>query len=133
MKKIYSRVQEDVLLHIVNRSITKDRVDLSPKHEYLQVACFEMGKGKTFRPHKHIENNRQTQITQESWVVVRGKVKAVLYDLDDKVIATEILEQGECVITFRGGHTYECIDDDTAVYEFKTGPYEGQEKDKVFI
>jgi hypothetical protein len=25
-----------------------------------------------------------------------------------------------------GGHTYQILEDDTIVYEYKTGPYEGQ-------
>ena len=36
-------------------------------------------------------------------------------------------------MTFQGGHTYEILEDDTIVYEYKTGPYKGQENDKVFI
>ena len=34
---------------------------------------------------------------------------------------------------FDGGHTYEILVDDTVVYEYKTGPYMGQAKDKEFI
>ena len=36
-------------------------------------------------------------------------------------------------MTFRGGHNYLCLEDDSLVYEYKTGPYYGQKKDKVFI
>ena len=32
-----------------------------------------------------------------------------------------------------GGHTYEILESDTLVYEYKTGPYEGQKLDKEFI
>ena len=35
--------------------------------------------------------------------------------------------------TLQGGHNYLILEDDTLVYEFKTGPYEGQEFDKKFI
>ena len=51
----------------------------------------------------------------------------------DTIIETPILEVGDCSMTFRGGHTYEILEDDTVVYEYKTGPYKGIENDKVFI
>ena len=45
----------------------------------------------------------------------------------------DILKDGDCSITLYGGHTYEALEEGTLVYEFKTGPYEGQELDKRFI
>jgi hypothetical protein len=135
MKKLYSKIEEEQLLHIVVRGgeDSGKRVDVSPESEYLQLAQLRMHEGQTFRPHKHLTLLRQTDITQESWVVIRGRVKAMLYDLDDTILSEEILEAGDCSITFRGGHNYEALDDDTLVYEYKTGPYMGQARDKVFI
>lgn len=135
MKKIYSNVQPNVLLHMVNKylDITYERNDLSPDEEYLQVSTFKLEEDKTFRPHKHILNVRETTITQESWIVIRGKVKVFYYDLDDTLLSTEILDEGDCTITFRGGHTYQALREGTTIYEVKTGPYYGQTKDKEFI
>ena len=132
---IYSKVDPSVLLHIVNRKsdITPARQDLSPPEEYLQVSTFVMPQHKTFKPHKHLIQHRQTDITQESWIVIEGRVKAILYDLDDTIVAEPILEPGDCSITFRGGHNYLAMDDNSIVYEYKTGPYTGQENDKTFI
>jgi len=135
MKKIYSKIEPSILLHILNtkKEITQQRNDLSPNEEYLQVSCFSLPLNKTFKAHKHITLNRETNITQESWIVIQGKIKAILYDLDDTIISEEILEEGDCSITFRGGHNYESLEDDSIVYEYKTGPYLGQQADKVFI
>jgi hypothetical protein len=36
-------------------------------------------------------------------------------------------------MTFEGGHTYKSLSSKTRIIEFKTGPYQGIEKDKVFI
>ena len=66
-------------------------------------------------------------------MVIKGSVKCFFYDLDDKLIQTEILNAGDCSITLSGGHNYEILEEETVVYEYKTGPYEGQIKDKVFI
>lgn len=135
MRLIYSKTQPGKLLHIVNKlNTTLERVDIVPQEEFLQLACLKMDKGKKFKPHKHIyKPGEETVIAQESWVVISGRVKVFLYDLDDKVIDTEVLEPGDCSVTLRGGHTYQILDEDTIVYEYKTGPYKGQELDKEFI
>ncbi len=134
MKRIYSKANPSVLLHIINRQtdITGTRVDLIPPTEALQVSCFSLPNGKTFRPHKHNECHKITTMTQESWIVVKGKIKAILYDLDDTIIAEEILEPGDCSITLYGGHNYLCLEEGTIVYEYKTGPYDAT-TDKSFI
>jgi len=93
-----------------------------------------MEKGKTFKPHKHIFKEGESEvIAQESWVVIKGSVKVILYDLDDTIIKKVILHPGDCSITLKGGHNYEILEDDTVVYEYKTGPYKGQSLDKEFI
>ena len=135
MNKIYSKKNPELLLHIINRkkNITSKRCDISPANEFLQLSCFSLPKNKTFKAHYHIPLERKTTITQESWVIIQGKIKATLYDIDNEIIAEPILEAGDCTITFHGGHNYLALEDDTLVYEFKTGPYFGQKKDKKFI
>ena len=134
MEKYYSKVNGE-LIHLINRfkEIT-GRTDIAPEKEFLQLATLKMEKGKTFRPHKHIWKEGEKEcIAQESWVVIKGNVKVTMFDLDDSIIAQPILGPGDCSMTFQGGHTYEILDDDTIVYEYKTGPYKGQENDKTFI
>ena len=134
MKKIYSRVN-GVLLHIVHRfDEIVDRTNVAPEEEFLQLATLRMKKGKSFKPHKHIYKQGEDQvIAQESWVVIKGKVKVIMYDLDDNIIATPILKEGDCSVTLGGGHTYEILEHGTLVYEYKTGPYKGQKLDKEFM
>lgn len=87
-----------------------------------------MEKCCTFPPHRHIikERHYQEQIVQESWVVIRGSVKCIFYDIDDKIIATPVLNERDASFTLYGGHIYEILEENTIVYEYKTGPYEGQ-------
>jgi len=135
IEKIYSQKEQNVLLHIINRleDIT-GRTDIAPEEEFLQLATLKMPKGKTFKPHKHIwKPGKEKVVAQESWVVIKGRVKVIMYDTDDSIVAERVLQQGDCSMTFQGGHNYEILEDDTIVYEYKTGPYEGQEKDKKFI
>ena len=134
MEKIYSKVEPGKLLHIVHRRAEiSRRADLVPPDEALQVSCFELEKGKTFKPHKHLLLDKVSHITQESWIVVQGAVMAILYDLDDTELVRPVLKPGDCSITLYGGHNYVSLEENTLVYEYKTGPYFGQEKDKAFL
>lgn len=136
MEKIYSKVEPKKLLHVINRlEDINNRTEIVPEDNFIQCATLKMEKGKTFKPHKHITKERtyKEQIAQESWVVIKGSVKCIFYDIDDTIIATPILNAGDASFTLYGGHTYEILEEDTIVYEYKTGPYEGQSLDKTFI
>jgi len=136
MEKIYSKVQPDKLLHMIIRKeeIKPGRVDIVSEENFIQCSMLNMEKGKTFKPHKHIWKERtRNVIAQESWVVIQGSVKCIFYDLDDTIIAEPILYPGDSSFTLEGGHNYLIMEDDTLVYEYKTGPYEGQEFDKTFL
>jgi hypothetical protein len=134
MEYIYSKILPNTLLHIVYRfDEINGRTNISPNKEFLQLASLKMQKGQTFKAHKHIILEKVTNIAQESWVVIKGSVKCIFYDLDDTIIAEPILLPGDCSMTFRGGHNYLILEDDTIVYEYKTGPYLGQVQDKEFL
>jgi cupin fold WbuC family metalloprotein len=133
--KIFSKIEPNVLLHIITKEkdIVQERHNITPEDKFLQIGAMKLNNLKTFKPHKHIINNRKTDRTHESWIVIRGKIKAILYDLDNNIIHEEILYSGDCTVTFQGGHTYECLEDNTLAYEFKNGPYYGMEADKISI
>lgn len=136
MEKIYSNVEKDILLHMIVRKtdITPGRIDLISAENFIQCSILNMENEKTFKPHKHIWKERAGKvIAQESWIVIQGKVKCIFYDLDDTIITERILEPGDASFTLQGGHNYVSLEDNTLVYEYKTGPYEGQKLDKVFI
>jgi len=136
MLKIYSKINPDVLLHVVNHlEDFEGRTELIPSNNFIQCASLKMKKNKTFPPHRHITKDRRykEQIAQESWVVIKGSVRCKFYDLDDTLIEEPILYPGDASFTLYGGHTYEILEDNTIVYEYKTGPYEGQKFDKRFI
>lgn len=136
MTKIYSKINPDTLLHMIVRrsNVKRGRTDLCPNDQFLQCAALRLEKDTTFKPHQHLWHRfNDDRIPQESWVVISGCVKVFFYDLDGSLIHEDIIEAGEASFTFQGGHNYLIMKDDTVVFEYKTGPYYGQEKDKVFI
>ena len=136
MKKIFSKKNPEKLLHIINYfNEINERTNVAPEEQYIQLATMKLNSGKTFSPHKHVwrEQKNIKTIAQESWVVIQGSVCVHLYDLDDTHLCDEVIEKGDCSITFEGGHNYTIISDNTVVYEYKTGPYYGEKKDKTSI
>jgi len=137
MEKIYSRVEPDLLLHVVYRleDFMEEREEIIAPDQFIQCAALKMDEGKTFRPHKHNvrEVTDSDRIAQESWVVIRGLVMVILYDIDNTIITSVMLFPGDASFTLRGGHNYRVMENNTIVYEYKTGKYEGQLKDKTFI
>ena len=136
IENIYSKLEDKILLHQIYKpslETSQYRINISPENESMQVSHLLMKKNQKFKAHKHLLFDRNMPIAQESWVVISGKVKVFYYDLDDELLTTQEIISGECSITYRGGHHYESLTDNTIVYEFKTGPYFGVEKDKVFL
>ena len=130
---------ENKLLHMIyyedDLDKTRDfRFDVAPEDQFIQVSALRLEAGKTFRPHKHIwkEAPEPEVVAQESWCVMKGRVKAHFYDLDDSLLGEYELSAGDISLTFEGGHSYTILED-AKVYEYKTGPYQGVEKDKVFL
>ena len=136
MEHVYSRVDPTILCHQVIRlgDIT-DRHNVSTDAQFLQLATLRMNSGHTFRAHQHIWKPTPVDliIAQESWVVIKGRVQVMFYDTDGTLLQTTVLNPGDASMTFQGGHNYLILKDDTVVYEYKTGPYQGQELDKVFL
>ena len=136
MIQYFSKVDPSKLLHVVVRKedLTPGRVEVVPEDNFIQCALLNMEKGKTFKPHRHIFKERtRNVIAQESWIVILGSVKCTFYDLDNSILVEPILNPGDASFTLEGGHTYNILEDNTLVYEYKTGPYEGQALDKIFL
>jgi cupin fold WbuC family metalloprotein len=135
MKEI--RSEDGKLLHMVHRieDSKEQRKDLVPEDQYIQCSFLNMKEGTTFRPHQHIWKQPifNKVIAQESWIVVKGSVLCHFYDTEGNLLEEVQLNAGDASFTLEGGHNYTILEDNTLVYEYKTGPYEGQSRDKVFL
>lgn len=131
IKEIRSKINNE-LLHIFYSSQEAARTNICRDEEILQVAEINLPTNKTFKAHKHLPTIKTTVGVAESWVVLSGCVEVFYYDLDDTLLCIEVLGPGDLSITFQAGHNYRAVTA-SKVYEFKSGPYLGIEKDKVFI
>jgi hypothetical protein len=136
LTQIFSKVNPEKLLHSVYRPTVKsNRIDLAPPEQFLQLSIINPSHGKKYDKHYHIWKTPSFDktIAQESWVIISGSVRVSFYDTDNQLLQEEIIGPGECSMTFEGGHTYEILEENTSIYEFKTGPYNGRENDKQFF
>lgn len=135
MINYYSKINPEKIIFtmIKKENITKQRQNLTPDSEFLQVGAKRTYVNDFFKPHKHLPCEKKVTITQEAWVILNGKAEGSFYDLDDSFLCSITLNDGDCVVIYNGGHSLKILEDDTLLYEFKNGPYFGTEKDKVFI
>jgi len=123
------------LLHMVYRPDIETRTDIVDPSQFIQVAYMIQSEGQYFKPHRHIERNvpYESVITQETWIVIKGRVEASYFDRFNSLITCTVLNPGDCTITLGGGHSYKSLDDNTLVYEIKNGPYVGRDNDKEYF
>ena len=107
--------------------------DLTDKEGYLLLTVSFIEDNAAFAKAKRQKRIKINKFTGETLVPYSEAAYGVISDIDDTIIEEIILEQSDLSMTFRGGHNYEILEDDTVVYEFKTGPYLGIEFDKTFI
>ena len=105
---IYSKKNKKKIVGIIFRlnKTKKNRTDISPEKEYLQFSAQKLKTNAIVRPHIHKKILRKTNITQEIWIVVQGKILITVYDTDKKILKKTFLQNGDLFILFRGGHTF---------------------------
>ncbi len=138
MERITSVAEPGRLLHIIYRDAdltaqAQRGVDITPEEMALQARAIRATAGTVFPAHRHYPQERVTDATQESIIVMRGRVKATYYDTDGTPLAEVTLAAGDLTVTFAGGHRFEILDNDTLLYEHKNGPYNGKARDKEML
>ncbi len=125
---------EQLILTVIRKEdITHSRHNITPDEQYLQAGAKRLKADEYFPPHYHLPCEKTATITEEAWVILNGSVEGKFYDLDHTHLETIVLNDGDCIVLYKGGHSLRNLEEGTIMYEFKTGPYYGREKDKAFI
>lgn len=96
-----------------------------------QLGLLVYERGKKIPPHKHKSLKRETETFTEVLVLLAGRLKVDLFDSENKLIRTVILEPGDSILFVSGGHGVEILED-AKILEVKQGPYIGQEEKEFF-
>lgn len=98
--------------------------------DFVQVGGWRYNSGKRLLAHNHNFAERKIDRTQEFIFVLKGSLKAFIYDDNDRPLEELFLTANEGLVCFSGGHGYEILHDDTVVIEVKNGPYLGVDIDR---
>ena len=88
----------------------------------LQLLLMKRAKGHVVSRHMHKRVEKVVKQPQEALVVIRGAVRAVIWDRSGKKIGTYNVSAGQCLFLADGAHEIE-FTKNTLVFAFKTGPY----------
>jgi len=117
--------------HIVEADIKPGLNFFSENAEYIQVGVWgHYEKGKELNSHIHNTVERVANRTYEALYIIKGGIKADIYDLEENFVETIEVRQGEILVLLESGHGYTIIEEDTTVLEIKNGPYLGAEMDR---
>jgi cupin fold WbuC family metalloprotein len=132
--EIFSKIKKKLIAKIFFfKDLKKERNDVCPSNEFIQLSTQILDKGRKVNAHSHLNIHRNSNITQEVWLVLSGKIEASIFDLNKKIIKKVRLQRGDCLVLFRGGHGFKNLSKRTVFYEIKTGPYYGKNKDTAEI
>jgi len=103
----------------------------SADEDPLQWAAYNLAQGIKIQPHVHKKRNRQFACkTTEMFVVLAGKLRANIYDLNRASAAVLMIEAGGWLCCYDGGHGFEIMENGTKFLEVKLGPFVGVDEDK---
>ena len=118
-------------VYVPKEDVKKGLNFYSTDSDFIQVGTWGYDRGKVLPPHMHnTDVTRQVDRTQEVIHVIEGRVKALIFSEDERLVESIMIERGDTLALFAGGHSYEILDDDTFVLEVKNGPYVGPDLDR---
>jgi hypothetical protein len=102
----------------------------SPEQDFIQVGTWGYGAGKELKAHVHNPVTREIHWTQEVLYIRNGRIRARIFDLEDKPVTELEASSGDILVLLCGGHGYEILEDGTQVLEIKNGPFVGPDLDR---
>ena len=62
------------------------RIDLTQNQHAIQASVIDIANETEVKAHRHLNQIRQTNRTQEVWIIQEGLAKVSIYDIDDTFI-----------------------------------------------
>ena len=118
-------------LLVSNENISENTEWFGNQFESLQASRMKYSAGKIFRVHRHTLNPRTIKRTQESFVVISGRIAVDVYQNKEFLGSLEAVP-GEAIFIYRGGHGVRILED-SVIYEIKAGQYSYVSEDKEFL
>ena len=131
-------IGDEVYAILVSGEVKEGSEWIGSQHESIQASRMSYPSGKLFRVHHHILNPRTIKRTQESFIVISGRIAVDIYsnpkpklNWNSELIGTLEAGPGEAIIVYRGGHGVRVLEDFVG-YEMKAGSFSYVSEDKDF-
>ena len=129
LKYIY--IKKKLIALIIRRNFKSTGIKFfTPDNSFQQLGYLNRPKNYFIRPHKHIENVKKINKTQEVLFIKSGKLRIDLYS-SKKYYRSFILNKGDIIFLSSGGHGFKMLKP-TEIIEVKQGPY-SKFNDKIFL
>ena len=128
IKKILSKGKTFAILLDV-KDIAEGAHSITHSKGALQMLMMKRKAGHVVKKHMHKRISKSTTQPQEGIVVVKGAVRAIIYDRKGKKVGACSVTAGQCLLILDGAHKVE-MTKSSLIYEFKTGPYV---EDKIYL
>lgn len=124
--------ENKLLAIVVKKNTSKKDKDFHTDHSSeFQLASFNLKKDEIIQRHYHEKQERRIFSTNEVIVLQSGKMMLTIYDLNLEKIEDILIESGDMVALFDGGHEIKILEDSIFI-EVKQGPYFEQKDKKRF-
>lgn len=104
---------------------------LTDSQSPLQLGVLHYQANSVVKPHLHRQVTKTTHKNQEFIYLVKGQVKVDFFS-KRKLIQTEILNPGDCLLQLSGGHGFTFLKPSKLV-TIKQGPYLGRTREKNIV
>lgn len=131
VEKVFSKQTQDLLCYVIRADeIVPGFRFYSNPEDGIQVGSWSKVRGEVSVPHIHNKVPRSADFTQEVVFVIQGSFLVKIFDLDLEFLSEVFLKTGDLIVSLRGGHSYEGLDEESVVIEVKNGPYLGPDLDR---
>ena len=124
--------KKNLLAEVIrSEEIIQEKNFYTEEKEEFQFASFNLKENTVIKRHIHNKQERVIKSTSEVIVVIEGSIEVEIYDLDENLEHKCILNKGDTVALFSGGHGLKAIGNSKFI-EVKQGPYNPETDKKLF-
>lgn len=129
LKYIY--IKKKLIALIIRRNFKSKGIKFFTSNKsFQQLGYMNRPQNYFIKPHKHIENVKKINKTQEVLFIKSGKLRIDLYSTK-KYYKSFILNKGDIIFLSSGGHGFKMLKP-SEIIEVKQGPY-SKFNDKIFL
>ncbi len=111
---------------VIQKDYSTDGIEFFTEPESSQqLGYMKRPAGYEVVPHKHKKVERIVQLTQEVLFIKSGSCRLDLYDAEDQLDISIVLNGGDVVLLAEGGHGLVMLEE-TEIIEVKQGPFSGE-------